>query len=103
MDLVGEGEAEGDVDGDGLPDDYELANGLDPDDPDDAQLDPDADGLTSLEVVILSGSLEDEFGLEIDPALADWIVWPLYYVGKLMIATGVVQTLRNKAAKGLQR
>lgn len=39
----------------------------------------------------------------IDPALADWIVWPLYYVGKLMIATGVVQTLRNKAAKGLQR
>ncbi|WP_370207284.1 acyl carrier protein [Pararhodobacter marinus] len=26
-------------------------------------------GLTSLEVVILSGSLEDEFGLEIDPAL----------------------------------
>ena len=37
------------------------------------------------------------------PALADWIVWPLYYVGQLMIATGVVQTLRNKAAKGLQR
>ena len=39
----------------------------------------------------------------IDPELADWIVWPLYYVGQLMIATGVVQTLRNKAAKGLQR
>ena len=26
-------------------------------------------GLTSLEVVILSGNLEDAFGLEIDPAL----------------------------------
>ena len=38
-----------------------------------------------------------------DPAAADWMVWPLYYVGQLMIATGVVQALRNDATKGLHR
>jgi hypothetical protein len=38
-----------DQDGDGLPDDWELANGLDPLDPGDAGLDPDDDGLTTLE------------------------------------------------------
>ena len=26
--------------------------------------------------------------------LTDWLIWPLYYCGMLMIATGVVQTLR---------
>ncbi|MBT5605246.1 MAG: SUMF1/EgtB/PvdO family nonheme iron enzyme [Lentisphaerae bacterium] len=35
-----------DTDGDGLPDSYEVSNGLDPDTPD-AGLDPDADGLTN--------------------------------------------------------
>ncbi len=39
----------GDVDGDGLPDDYENANGLDPADPVDAQEDIDGDGLSALE------------------------------------------------------
>lgn len=38
-----------DTDGDGLPDDWELENGLDPNDPGDALLDPDSDGLTTLE------------------------------------------------------
>ncbi|MCG8356302.1 MAG: Ig-like domain-containing protein [Kiloniellales bacterium] len=38
----------GDSDGDGLPDDYELANGLNPNDPVDAQEDQDGDGLTAL-------------------------------------------------------
>ena len=41
--------ADGDTDGDGLPDDYELANGLDPANPNDAALDLDTDGLTNLQ------------------------------------------------------
>ncbi|MCP5525324.1 MAG: lamin tail domain-containing protein [Verrucomicrobiales bacterium] len=39
----------GDRDVDGLPDGWEEANGLDPDDPDDAELDFDDDGLTNRE------------------------------------------------------
>ena len=38
-----------DNDGDGLPNDFELANGLNPDDPSDATLDPDGDGLTNVQ------------------------------------------------------
>ena len=47
----------GDSDGDGLPDDFELENGLDPDDPADAFADPDEDGLGVL----------DEFQAGLDP------------------------------------
>lgn len=39
----------GDQDGDGLPDDYEQANGLNPNDPIDALEDQDNDGLSALE------------------------------------------------------
>lgn len=36
-----------DRDGDGLPDDFELAHGLNPDNPDDGAIDSDRDGLTN--------------------------------------------------------
>lgn len=50
-----------DSDGDGMPDDYELAHGFDPHNPIDAQEDPDRDGLTNLQ----------EFQRGTDPRNAD--------------------------------
>ena len=32
-------------------------------------------------------------------SLASWLIWPLYYVGQFLIATGVVQTLRHPGSR----
>ena len=50
-----------DSDGDGMPDTWEIANGLNPYDPTDAALDPDGDGLTNLQ----------EYQLGTNPHVAD--------------------------------
>jgi uncharacterized repeat protein (TIGR01451 family) len=50
-----------DADGDGIPDDWEIANGLNPHDPSDAGQDLDGDGLTNLQ----------EYQLGTNPRLAD--------------------------------
>ncbi|MFN7960816.1 MAG: Ig-like domain-containing protein [Thermoanaerobaculia bacterium] len=46
----------GDSDSDGIPDDLELANGLDPNDPIDALLDPDQDGLSNRQELVDFGT-----------------------------------------------
>ncbi len=52
--------ASGDSDGDGIPDDLELANGLDPNDPIDALQDRDGDGLDNRqELIDLGTGLDD--------------------------------------------
>ena len=35
-----------------------------------------------------------------DNVLADWLIWPLYYSGQFLIATGVIQTLRGELRAG---
>lgn len=68
-----------DLDGDGMPDTWETANGLDPS-VDDSAADPDADGLTNL----------DEYGMDLDPLLYDGPDAPVVVspVGDAEVATG---------------
>ncbi len=62
LDQDGQGNAcDFDDDGDGLPDEYEIANGLDPLNSFDQQADPDGDGFTNLE----------EFNFGTNPNVAD--------------------------------
>lgn len=35
-----------------------------------------------------------------DNSLAEWMIWPLYYSGQFLIATGVIQTMRGELRAG---
>ena len=35
----------------------------------------------------------------VSPELAEWLIWPLYFSGQFLIATGVVQTIRKEPAE----
>lgn len=50
--LMRGGPAPADRDGDGMPDDWETAHGLDPDNPDDCRSDADGDGYTNIEAYL---------------------------------------------------
>jgi hypothetical protein len=72
-----------DIDADGLPNAYETGNGLDPADPLDADLDPDADGLSNLNEYLrrtdrLNADTDGDGasdGLEVDNG-EDPLLWP---------------------------
>lgn len=64
-DGVQDGQEDDDLDG--MPNDWELANGLNPNDPNDAFEDPDGDGLTNLEEYLM----KDKWGQSTDPHTAD--------------------------------
>ncbi len=53
-------DAERDSDGDGLPDEWEIRHGLDPDDPNDADSDEDSDGLSAREEFDYGSDPNDE-------------------------------------------
>ena len=65
-----------DSDGDGMPDDYEVANGFDPNNPDDANEDADSDGLTNLQEFI-AGTLPNNPDSDGDSVLDGLDVFPL--------------------------
>ena len=58
------GEAVVDSDGDGMPDAWEIANGLNPNDPADANMDCNGDGYTNIEKYINGIRHQKESGLD---------------------------------------
>lgn len=47
--------------------------------------------------VLSDGLIFSRMGPVGETVLADWLIWPLYYFGQFLIATGVVQALRRHA------
>ncbi len=53
-------------------------------------------GIGAMLFVISDLLIFSEMGFLQNSAIPDWTIWPLYYLGQFMIATGVVRTLRQE-------
>lgn len=52
-------------------------------------------GIGAVLFVISDWLIFARMGLPAMKTVADWLVWPIYYSGQFLIATGVIQTLRS--------
>ncbi|MCR2833790.1 lysoplasmalogenase [Parerythrobacter lacustris] len=55
-------------------------------------------GLGAVLFVISDWLIFARLGIADAGLIADWLVWPIYYSGQFLIATGVIQTLRSDMA-----
>lgn len=53
-------------------------------------------GMGAVLFVISDCLIFSQVGFIGENAVAQWLIWPLYYAGQFMIATGVIQTLRHE-------
>ena len=96
-----------DMDGDGLPDNWEIKYGLNPSDPSDALLDPDDDGYTNLEEYILNSNPLEADGPITSPETSTggekgtWsgLVWMIIIGGSIIIAvlSSVIYNRKRKS------
>ena len=52
-------------------------------------------GLGAVLFVVSDLLIFAQLGGRLDPAVATWLVWPIYYGGQFLIATGVIRKLRR--------
>lgn len=52
-------------------------------------------GLGAVLFVVSDWLIFARMGIPAMKPVADWLVWPIYYSGQFLIATGVIQTLRS--------
>lgn len=91
-----------DFDGDGMPDDWEIANQLDPNDPTDADDDNDGDGVTNLQEYLNGTNPNDPTdnpATTQPPKKKSLLGLILLILGLLMITGGVVWLLLEKQKK----
>jgi len=75
-----------DTDGDGMPDQWEIDNGLDPNDPKDADDDLDEDGISNLDEY-LQGSDPNvkETSVDDDDGGSNWLTWAIIIVAIVLV------------------